>query len=340
VNRARVSIVTPLYNAAAWIEETIASVRAQTLEDWAYAVIDDGSTDGSFEVALKAAAGDTRISVVRGEPKRHPGPHRNAGARLATSDFLWFVDADDVAMPTFLERAIGVLDRTNAGVVHTGARHLHGSRLEDPNPHYSGPTLVAPPGMVGHLARGARLYVPCTLFRRSVFDAAGGFSEDPILRLGDDTNLWWRLALTTSFAYIPERLFLIRFHEKSLSAPSQRNADAYRGRIFTIEESIATAPDLGSATNRARAEHLANRLCRLAETLLESDDTYGEAPSIYARVRRMRQPLSRRSLLYAPFAALGSSLLRMAAPLLGVLRDLVARVWGSKCVRSSSFRAR
>ena len=80
----RVSIVTPCYNAVAYIREAIESVRAQTFTDWEYVVVDDGSTDGSAEVVEAIADFDERIRLIRQE---NSGVHvaRNIGLRESST---------------------------------------------------------------------------------------------------------------------------------------------------------------------------------------------------------------------------------------------------------------
>jgi glycosyltransferase involved in cell wall biosynthesis len=305
--RARVQIVTPMYNAEAFVAETIAAVRAQTESDWRYVIVDDGSTDRSVVVAEAAAAGDPRIEVVRGERMGRPAPHRNAGARMHESEFLWFVDADDLPQPALLARAFATLDATGADVFHCGARHLTESGLIDAPPNYSGPVVCASPTMVGYLANYARLYTSSVVIRRAAFESVGGFSEASHHRLGDDTNLWWRLGRVCTFAYAPERLLHYRIHASSLSSPRSVDAASYRGRIATIEESTRLDPHLGIAVDRARRGQLANRLCRLAETLVETGGATREVAAIYGRVRGMRQRMLTRSLLIAPIVSSGQS---------------------------------
>ncbi|HTW60977.1 MAG TPA: glycosyltransferase family 2 protein, partial [Terracidiphilus sp.] len=60
-----VSIVTPVYNAAPWLRQTLASVRAQTLADWEQILVDDGSTDGSADILEAAVREDGRIRLLR-----------------------------------------------------------------------------------------------------------------------------------------------------------------------------------------------------------------------------------------------------------------------------------
>ena len=97
-----VSVITPAWNAAAHIGETIASVRAQTFADWEWLIVDDGSTDDTVALIEQAAAVDPRIRLLRQE---HGGPSgaRNLAMAAASGRFFAFLDSDDVWYPAFLQ---------------------------------------------------------------------------------------------------------------------------------------------------------------------------------------------------------------------------------------------
>jgi len=108
----------PAYNAAAVIGETIESVVAQTFTDWTLTIVDDGSTDATVEVASSYAARDPRIQVIR-LPARagQPATPRNHGVALTQSDYVAFLDADDIWHPQKLEIQLAELRRHGVGFV-------------------------------------------------------------------------------------------------------------------------------------------------------------------------------------------------------------------------------
>src|SRR5258706_14918460 len=90
----RVSIVIPTYNSATYLAPTIESVGAQTFADWQLVLFDDGSSDGTVELAEAVAKGDPRIRVVRGEhggiAATRNGGERPAATRNAVVSFFFF----------------------------------------------------------------------------------------------------------------------------------------------------------------------------------------------------------------------------------------------------------
>lgn len=103
-----VTIVTPAWNAAAHIGETVRSVLAQTLTDWEWIIVDDGSTDETGRVILDEGRGDGRIRVVT-QPNRGVSAARNRGLDEARGAFVALLDADDLWLPDNLSRKVSVL---------------------------------------------------------------------------------------------------------------------------------------------------------------------------------------------------------------------------------------
>jgi len=94
-----VSVVTPAYNAAEFLENAVASVQAQTIGDWELIIVDDASTDETAVVAEKLASTDDRIRLLRLEKNSGPSIARNAGFAAARGEWIAVLDADDVYLP-------------------------------------------------------------------------------------------------------------------------------------------------------------------------------------------------------------------------------------------------
>ena len=100
----RISIVMPVFNAAVWLKQTVASVQEQTHEDWELIAVDDCSSDGSFSMLQEMAEKDGRIRPVRLAENIGAARTRNEGIRLAQGRYLAFLDSDDLWKKTDLEK--------------------------------------------------------------------------------------------------------------------------------------------------------------------------------------------------------------------------------------------
>jgi glycosyltransferase involved in cell wall biosynthesis len=105
-----ITIVTPAWNAAAYIGETTQSVRAQSRTDWEWIVVDDGSTDETVRVLMEEGRGDERIRVIR-QPNRGVSAARNRGLDEARGAFVALLDADDLWLPEALALRVERLER-------------------------------------------------------------------------------------------------------------------------------------------------------------------------------------------------------------------------------------
>ncbi len=109
MNENLISIITPLYNREAFIEETIESVRSQKNVHWEYVIVDDGSTDASIEIVENYTRKDFRIKLY----KRNRLPKgactcRNIGIKEAKGKYIIFLDSDDLLLPFNLEQRVHV----------------------------------------------------------------------------------------------------------------------------------------------------------------------------------------------------------------------------------------
>ncbi len=118
-NKPEVSIITPNYNTARFIGETIESVLAQTFPDWEMIIVDDASTDDSPEILQSFAEKDPRIKPVFLDKNRGQGHARNLATDLAQGRFLGFLDSDDIWHPEKLERHLAFMKDRNAVFSHT-----------------------------------------------------------------------------------------------------------------------------------------------------------------------------------------------------------------------------
>lgn len=107
---AKVSVLMAVYNAEAWLRESIGSLQQQTLTDWQLICIDDASTDGSLALLCEIALQDPRVEVVTLKENRGQAHARNVGLQQATGDYVCFLDADDTLSADALQQAVMVFE--------------------------------------------------------------------------------------------------------------------------------------------------------------------------------------------------------------------------------------
>ncbi len=190
----RVSVITPAYEAAGYITETIASVIGQTFRDWEMIVADDASSDDI--AAVVAGVGDRRVRLVRGKRNRGPAGARNLALAEAKGELVVFLDADDRLLPQYLETMVRLYDSEQArsadvGIVACDATVVGpgGPRDRTYQPLHGFPGGAS----MTDLLRSNSVFV-CTLCPRALVEQLGGFSEESRGSRGcEDHDLWLRI---------------------------------------------------------------------------------------------------------------------------------------------------
>lgn len=210
-----VSVIVPTYNPGGFLEPTLASVRAQTIDALQLIVVDDGSTDGTPDWVRRT---QTDIELYE---QRNQGVSaaRNHGLRRARAPFVIFLDQDDVWHPAMLERQLACL-RSHSNMAAVAAPHEFW--FAEPDGSYATPRWPDDPGE-GVLASGFEgwtyhqfLYdnwalTSGTLLRTSVVREMGGFDEE--LPLSEDWDLWLRISARYPFAQLAWPAVMYRQHD-------------------------------------------------------------------------------------------------------------------------------
>jgi glycosyltransferase involved in cell wall biosynthesis len=212
----RVSVVIPTYNRRAVLLEAIASARAQTHAGLEILVCDDGSSDGSRDAVAALAAADARIRWIQGEHSGRPGTNRNRGIRAASGDWIAFLDSDDLWRPDKLERQLAAAQAAPpAGFVYSYAQE----RLPGGSLRRMTPFRVRREGrMLETLLFYSLIQTPTVLVRRDLLARAGLFDEAMGLTIGEDYELFLRIAAIADFRFVPEDLVTCRTQPDSISA--------------------------------------------------------------------------------------------------------------------------
>jgi glycosyltransferase involved in cell wall biosynthesis len=219
-----VSIIIPCYNAGSFLRETLDSTLQQTVPAAEVILIDDGSTDDSAAIAESYGP---PIRVIR-QANQGESVARNAGLAAARSEYIVFLDADDVLAPGLLEAQLRSLDGVKNGVACTGFAAF-----------FDHPTKAFPPTMPR-----AHAFFPeiisknlgppsCWMTPKELILQAGCFNASQ--RYFEDWDLNWRIGLTgANYVPVPVVGFYYRWHEKSQIATAG-NANRAYGHAWLME---------------------------------------------------------------------------------------------------------
>ncbi len=120
----KISVITPAFNVAQYLPDTIKSVLAQTFTDYEMIIVDDCSSDNTYEIAQQYAKENPQIRVIRQEKNGGVSAARNTALNAAKGDFIAFLDADDKWMPDKLEKQYSFMKQNGYVLTYTQYRML------------------------------------------------------------------------------------------------------------------------------------------------------------------------------------------------------------------------
>lgn len=213
----RITVLMPVYNAEAYLQEALDSIGAQTYGDFELLVVDDGSTDGSPDILARHAARDPRLVVLR-QANGGVSAALNAGLAAARGSYIARMDADDRMAPERLARQLAFLERQPAlGFCASGLAMID-ARGRVFATHVHGPTSLAQ--LDAMLERGDPLTYthPTVMLRADALRALAGGGYLRGFEPCEDMELFGRLILAgRPGLVIPEPLLAYRVHGASIS---------------------------------------------------------------------------------------------------------------------------
>ncbi len=208
-----VSVLMPAYNAEPYIARAIDSILEQTLADIELIVGDDQSTDGTWDLIQTYATKDKRVHGFRNEENRGQYATTNRAAAMARAPLLAGMDADDVSLPTRLEKQVELLEaRPEIAVLGSYVSHANDSE-EILSLSPTGPTTVAEFEELRRRGEPTLVFGGTAMYRRELFEKVGGF--DGSLRTAGDLEFCDRMADHGAIIAMPEPLLLYRIYSSS-----------------------------------------------------------------------------------------------------------------------------
>ncbi|HXY05093.1 MAG TPA: glycosyltransferase [Burkholderiaceae bacterium] len=254
-----VSVVVPCYRQAAFLPMAIASVAAQSFQDWEVLIVNDGSPDDTSQVvrSLAAQLPGRRIRLIE-QANAGLANARNCGIRAARGRYLLPLDADDALDPSFLARTVAILDADpTVAVVHTDVA-IFGAR--------AGIWHTGRPFTLEHLLQENGLAY-ASLYRREVWERAGGYRAN--MSAGYEDWDFWVTAAASGFRgwHIPEPLLLYREKdEESMLASARRHDASLRAQLKLNHPELFSPEELAAARRTLAASPLPPTLAPTAAT--------------------------------------------------------------------------
>ncbi len=298
-----VTVVTPSYNQAAFVEQTIRSVLEQDHRELEYFVIDGGSTDGSVDV-IKCYA--DRLTGWESEKDNGQAEAINKGMKQAHGEIVAWLNSDDTFLPGAITGAVQAFaSHPQAALVYGDTRAVDGKNRMLNISHYRQLSLE-------DLLCFEIIGQPAVFMRRSAYEAAGGLDTSYHFML--DHQLWIKLAQQGEMVHVDQLWASARYHP---GAKNRAQATGFASEAFRLLEWVEAQPELAPALKRVERRARASVQRVNTRYLLDDGQPW---PALQAWVRAF--------LIHPPTALrrmnlLGSALLNLLG--LGAVREAVLR---------------
>ena len=233
-----VSIIIPARNAGPWMAAALQSGLAQTYPNVEIIVVDDASTDETFNIVRSF---NGRLKYHRFS-ERHGAPHaRNTGLEMSSGEFVQFLDADDILFPRCVECKMKASLEKKADVAYSGGFFfdytVNAAIYESQTPAKDEPSYV-----VAHVI-GSTIVTTHLLCRKEAVKAVGGYDES--LVMGQEHDLLFRLAVHRArFVHVPEPLSLNRtgHNPRSISSLASHDPRHFESLLYRFEQKLVGTP--------------------------------------------------------------------------------------------------
>jgi len=206
-----ISIITPTYQRAEFIEEMLKSILVQTYSNWELILVDDGSTDNTVEL-IKPYLNDQRIKYHYQENNGQSSARKKA-IQLAEGEYLAFLDSDNVWIPTRLELGLKAIESDpTIDLTYGDIVEIDIDSVEQPTQNmkrFSG--AVAP-----ELVKDNFITMNTVLVKKTAVIKVGAFRSE--VKRADDYDMWLRLSAEHNFLYVPKIMVKYRVMDDQISS--------------------------------------------------------------------------------------------------------------------------
>jgi glycosyltransferase involved in cell wall biosynthesis len=209
----KVSVVMSVYNGDRYLQEAIDSILNQTFADFEFIIINDCSTDNTWEILTDYASRDDRVVLLNNDENLGLTKSLNKGLEVARGEYIARQDADDISLPKRFEKQVSYMDlHSSVAFVSTGVQYINGEGEQ--TWVYTPP--IDPIELSWYLLFRNPIRHSTALWRRELVSRAVG-NYDPTFVYSQDYDLWVRIAEKFPIHTLPLILLKLRWHEQSIT---------------------------------------------------------------------------------------------------------------------------
>ncbi len=212
VKNPKISVLMPVYNCEKYLDRAIGSILDQTLKDFEFIIVDDYSTDKSWDIIKEYTRKDKRIVSFRNATHLRATKTLNKGLKIAKGKYIARMDGDDWSYPDRLQKQFVFMEKhpfvgVSGGTIEICDQHLRRLNIRKyPLSDHKAREIIFRYSPFAH---------PATIWRRDLLNKVHGYNEN--IPLGQDYELYFRIGRICKFANISDVLLKLRIHDNSSS---------------------------------------------------------------------------------------------------------------------------
>lgn len=207
LDNPKISVIMSVYNGEKYLREAIESILNQTFTDFEFMIVNDGSTDNSFEIFK--SYGDERIKIINNEENIGLTKSLNKALKVARGEYVARQDADDVSLPNRFDEQMKYLEE-HPEVVLLGTNVY----LIDESEKTVGKRIVLEKPSIKDLLKNNQFNHGSVMFKKKVINQLGGYNE--LIKYSQDYELWLRIAKSHEVRNLTQSLYKLRSHDANI----------------------------------------------------------------------------------------------------------------------------
>ena len=231
MNQPLVSILMPCFNVEKYVEESLGSILDQTYRNMEIIAINDSSTDNTGDILRRMAEKDSRIKVIENETNLKLIKTLNKGIELCSGKYIARMDADDIALPTRIEKEVEFLEQHKDHDIVSTQFYAFPSENPDKKSLHHNP--LRHEELCAYLLFKSGICHPAVMIRKRVFTELGLNFGTEYLHV-EDYALWSQALYMTKLANLDEPLLLYRVHAQQVSSLNDILQIANKKKVFKI----------------------------------------------------------------------------------------------------------
>ena len=260
----KVSVIMPCFNHARFLEDSVSAILRQSHADLELMIVDDCSSDNSWDIICHLADGDLRIRPIRHERNLGASRSRNDGLRAATGNFIGFCDADDIWEHDKLDLQLSLLEKNPDYFVtysDTAISNESGAPMGERFSERFPPPKNASGWLFDDLILRNFINMQSVLLRKECVERVGEFDEK--IKWVEDWWFWIRVSRHHRFLYSRECLARYRVHAASTNLRQRRGYCVNRFKVF--RRILREYPDLPKTAQATLVYKMGVDLCALGK---------------------------------------------------------------------------